>query len=189
RRGVLIWLGGWQVKRKSVTPGSRIDPLRIPTSYLFIPIDAEARLRGLAEYVLLHPGYAALVAPAGCLPKARNAAIRASVGGCVENNLRKLVPENGFMMYMWDIEGEASSGICIPTVSSFSSALIIGCAVPSVRADVASALNSRVLEIAIRINPAAIGARQIISRPAIGLRPRRSASLRPAPTHMASGAR
>jgi hypothetical protein len=31
-------------------------------------------------YVLLHPGYAALVVPTGCLPKARNAAIRASVG-------------------------------------------------------------------------------------------------------------
>ena len=69
------------------------------------------------------------------------------------------------MMYMWDIEGETSSGICLPTESSFSSALIIGCAVPSVRADVASALNSRVLEIASRINPAATGARKIISKP------------------------
>jgi len=117
-------------------------------------------------YNLLHLGYAALVVPSGCLPRARNAAIRASVGGCVEKSFRKLVPENDFIMYMWDIEGEASSGTCFPTESSFSSALIIGSAVPSVRADVASALNSRVLEMAIRINPAAIGARKIISRQA-----------------------
>ena len=41
----------------------------------------------------VHSDYAALMVmvPTGCLPKARNAAIRASVGGCVENNLRKLV--------------------------------------------------------------------------------------------------
>jgi hypothetical protein len=40
RRGVLIWLGGWQAKRRPATPGVRIDPLRIPTSYLLVPIDA-----------------------------------------------------------------------------------------------------------------------------------------------------
>jgi hypothetical protein len=91
------------------------------------------------------------------------AAIRFSVEGCVENSLRSAVPESGCMMYMWDIEGDACRGICFPTESSFSSALIIGCAVPNVRADVASALNSRVLEIAIRIKPAAIGASKIIS--------------------------
>ncbi len=101
-----------------------------------------------------------MVASFGCLPKARSAAIRFSVEGCVENNLRSAVPENGRMMYIWDIEGEASSGICFPTESSFSSARIIGSAVPSVRTDVASGLNSRVLEIAIRIKPAAIGARK-----------------------------
>jgi hypothetical protein len=32
RRGVLIRLGGWQAKRRSATPGARIDPLRIPTN-------------------------------------------------------------------------------------------------------------------------------------------------------------
>ena len=67
------------------------------------------------------PSYAAIVAPFGCLPKARSAAIRFSVEGCVENNLRSAVPENGCMMYIWDIEREASSGICFPTESSFSS--------------------------------------------------------------------
>jgi hypothetical protein len=72
-------------------------------------------------YVLLHPGcYAALVVPTGCLHKARNAAIRASVGGWVENNLTKLVPGNGFMMHMWDIEGEASSGIFASQLSRVS---------------------------------------------------------------------
>src|SRR5579864_7757045 len=134
-------------------------------------------------------GYAAIVASFGCLPKARSVAIRFSVEGCVENNLRSAVPENGRMMYIWDIEGEASSGICFPTESSFLSARIIGSAVPSVRADVASALNSRVLEIAIRIKPAAIGARKIISKPPIGLRSLRPVSLRPPPNHIAIRAR
>ena len=55
------------------------------------------------------------------------------------------------MIYMCDIEGDASSGICRPIESSFASASIIGCALPSVRADVASALNSRVREIAIQL--------------------------------------
>jgi len=84
----------------------------------------------------------------------------------VENSLIRVAPENGCLMYIWDIEGETCSGICFPTDSSFSSALIVGCAVPNIWADVASALNSRVLEIAIRIKPAAIGARKIISKPA-----------------------
>ena len=85
----------------------------------------------------------------GGLLRACNAATRCSVEGCVENNLDSAVPENGRMMYICDIEGEASSGIRFPAQSSFSSALIIGSAVPSVRADVASALNSRVREMAI----------------------------------------
>jgi len=52
-----------------------------------------------------------------------------------------------------DIEGDTSSGICQPIESSFTSVLIIGRALPSVRAGVASALNSRVRE-AMRIKPA-----------------------------------
>ena len=139
--------------------------------------------------IALKANYAAIGASIGCFAIARNAAIRFSVEGCVENNLRSAVPENGCMMYMWDIEGEVCRGICLPTESSFSSALIIGCGVPNVRADVASALNSRVREIAIRINPAAIGARKIISRPPTGLRSRRPVSLRPLPNHIAIRAR
>ena len=107
----------------------------------------------------------------------------------MENNLKSAFPENGCIMYMCDMDGEASSGICFPTESSFSSALIIGSGVPKMRADVASALNSRVLEIAIRINAAAIGARMIIIMPPMGLRSRRSVSLRPLPNNIAIRAR
>ena len=156
---------------------------------------APASLRGMRpagtfpDSVLLNPDYAAMFWSSGGLLKARNAAIRFSVDGCVENNLDSAVPENGRMMYMCDIEGAASSGICFPTQSSFCSALIIGSAVPSVRAEVASALNSRVREIAIRIKPAASGARKIISRPPMGLRPRRPVPLCPPPNHIAICAR
>jgi len=83
------------------------------------------------------------------------------------------------------MEGDASSGICRPIESSFASASIIGCALPSVRADVASALNSRVREIAMRIKPAAIGASSSINSPPSGLRERCSLSRRPAPNHIA----
>ena len=102
----------------------------------------------------------------------------------MENSLERDLPENCRMISATSSE-IALSGICRPIESSFTSVLIIGRALPGVRADVASALNSRVREIAMWIKPAAIGASSIINSPLSGLHERCSPSRRPAPNHIA----
>ena len=67
--------------------------------------------------------FAAIAASNDRLPKTHSAEIHFSVVGCVEKKLKSADPENGSMMYIWDIEGEVCRGICFPTESSFSSAL------------------------------------------------------------------
>jgi hypothetical protein len=77
-----------------VAKPAKVDP--VP---LFAHAAAVSTLRTGSNF----PGelsYAAILVSPGALPKARNAAIRFSVEGCVENNLNIAVPENGCMMYM-----------------------------------------------------------------------------------------
>ena len=76
-----------------------VTPAKVGPVPLFAHAAAVSTLRTGSNF----PGelsYAAILVSPGALPKARNAAIRFSVEGCVENNLNIAVPENGCMMYM-----------------------------------------------------------------------------------------
>jgi len=53
--------------------------------------------------------YAAIATSNDRLPKTRSAAIRFSVVGCVERNLKSADPENGSTMYIWNFEREVSA--------------------------------------------------------------------------------
>ena len=52
--------------------------------------------------------------------------MRSSVEGCVENSRIMLWPENGLMMNMWAVEGEASIGMLLDQLSSSFKPLIRG---------------------------------------------------------------
>ena len=58
--------------------------------------------------------------------------MRSEVGGWVEKSRMTAWPENGLMMNMCSVEGEASIGICFDTRSSFARALIRPSGVPAV---------------------------------------------------------
>ena len=110
--------------------------------------------------------------------------MRSSIGGWVENRLRRPPADSGLAMYMCAVAGLASAarlGICCVPACSLASAEASHSGWPEISAPMRSASYSRPRLIAIWTSAAASGARIMAAMATIGLTSGRPSESRPPP--------